>query len=194
MFTTLEDVRADAENRLIEAGRSRHTPMHTPVVGTQGGAMRVMVLREYDPHTRTLRFHTDARSPKCAEIGAGAPVGVLAYDPAEKIQIRLRGQGRIETDTPLADEAWDESTTFARRCYLAEDAPGHAVADPTSGLPDWVEGIKPGEDQVAPARENFAVLLIKVETIDWLYLANSGHRRAQFDLTGDDIAGEWVIP
>ena len=199
MFKTIDDVRADAEARLIEAGRSRHTPMHTPVVGTQDGNMRVMVLRDYDPTTRLMRFHTDARSPKVAEIGAGeggnTPLGVLLYDPEQKIQIRCKGFGRIESEGPLADAAWDQSTTFARRCYLAEDAPGAISDGPVSGLPEWTEGLKPSEAQVAPARENFAILLVEVQQLDWLFLSNDGHRRAV--LTGSAEGGwdgHWVVP
>ena len=199
MIETLDDVRADAEARMIEAGRSRHTPMHTPIVGTNGGDMRVMVLRHYDPATRILRFHTDARSPKVGSIGVGAqgvaPVGVLLYDPAAKIQIRCNGTGRVEIDGPVADAAWADSTTFARRCYLSETAPGAQSDEAVSGLPEWAEGLNPSEDQVAPARENFAVLLIAVDRLDWLFLSNDGHRRAVLEARADGgWDGSWVVP
>ncbi len=194
MFETLDSVKADAIARLVEAGKSRHTPMHTPVVGTSDGDMRVMVLREYDPDTRRLRFHTDARSPKCAVVSEGAPASVLLYNPEAKIQIRARGIGRIESQGTIADAAWEASTTFARRCYLVEDAPGAASDAGTSGLPDWAQGIQPSEEQVAPARENFAVLLVELERLDWLYLANSGHRRAVFEASDNGWNGQWVVP
>ncbi|MEP5937443.1 MAG: flavin-binding protein [Erythrobacter sp.] len=199
MIETLDDVRADAEARMIEAGRSRHTPMHTPVVGTGNGDMRVMVLREYDPATRLLRFHTDTRSPKVTAIGvgeqAGTPMGVLLYDPAAKIQIRCTGMGRVEVDGAVADAAWAESTNFARRCYLAEDAPGAKSAEAVSGLPEWAVGLNPSEEQVAPARENFAVLLVEAQQLDWLFLSNEGHRRAILTASASGgWDGNWVVP
>lgn len=196
MDKNLDSIAQDIAARLEEAGRSRHTPMHSPVVGTSDCDMRVMVLREYDAKLRRLRFHTDSRSPKCAQMGEGARVGVLFYDPEAKIQIRARGHGRIERDGPVADAAWEASTTFARRCYLAQSAPGEASDEGTSGLPQWAEGIQPSEEQVAPARANFAVLLVELERLDWLYLANSGHRRAVFTAGegGSKWNGQWIVP
>ncbi|NNK46220.1 MAG: flavin-binding protein, partial [Altererythrobacter sp.] len=110
--------------------------MQSPVVATADADARVMVLRAFDSEAWTLRFHTDLRSPKCGVIGDAAPVGVLFYDKPEKVQIRVRGVGRIEHNTPLADQAWSESTNFAKRCYLG-DGPGAASDVATSGLPDW---------------------------------------------------------
>ncbi|MGB7408695.1 MAG: pyridoxamine 5'-phosphate oxidase family protein, partial [Pontixanthobacter sp.] len=157
MNHTLDDpsaVKASIRDLLTRGATSRKSPMHTPVVGTADGDLRVMVLREYDDARHILRFHTDARSPKVAAIEADAPVGVLAYDAQAKIQIRMRGRGRVERDTPIADAKWTESTNFARRCYLAEAGPSSVAAKPVSGLPDWAEGIQPTEGQVAPARPN----------------------------------------
>lgn len=198
MFETFESIRADIAERLGEAARNRKAPMHTPVIATADADARVMVLRAFDPDTWTLRFHTDARSPKCAAVGEGAAVGALFYDREAKVQIRVRGEGRIETDTPLADAAWEESTNFAKRCYLG-DGPGAASDVATSGLPEWAEGIQPTDEQIAPARENFGILLIELEELDWFYLANSGHVRAQFARVGDGWPdakwdARWVAP
>ena len=189
MYETLEDIRADIDRRLVRAAKDRKSPMHTPVVATADADLRVMVLREFDAGKRLLRFHTDLRSPKARTIGEGAPVGVLFYDKGQKIQVRCRGEGRIEHDTPAVQAAWDAGTNFARRCYLG-DGPGALSDMPTSGLPDWAEGVQPTDEQVMPARDNFAILLVEVRSFDWLYLAHTGHMRAQFD--GED--GRWVAP
>lgn len=194
MFETLHDVRADMAQRLAQAARNRKCPMHTPVVATRDADARVMVLRAFDAAAWTLRFHTDVRSPKCAAIGSAAPVGVVLYDPPGKIQIRARGIGRIETDTPLVAQAWEESTNFARRCYLGE-GPGAMSDAPTSGLPAEVEGIEPDELQLVPARANFAVLLVELHSLDWFHLAHTGHVRAQFSRgEGGEWDGRWVAP
>lgn len=193
MYDDLDAVRLDAAQRLAKGASSRHSAFHMPVIGTGDGDMRTMVLRGFDAESWTLRLHTDARSPKVDVIAADSRVAFLAYDPKAHIQLRLRGAGRIETDTPAADAAWAEATNFGKRCYLAEDAPGAIVTAPTSGLPEWAEGIQPTDDQVAPARENFAILLIEVEEIDWLYLANDGHRRAILGV-GEGGEARWVVP
>lgn len=194
MIETIDQVAADIKSRLQDGAKRRKSALHTPVVGTADGHLRVMVLREFDPETHTLRFHTDARSPKCAAISQDPAVSVLAYDAEAKVQIRMRGVGRVESHGPVAEAAWLASTTFARRCYLAESAPSSLAGQPVSGLPDWAEGITPTEDDVAPARDNFAVLLVKVEKFDWLYLANTGHRRAQITPQGGGYSGEWLVP
>lgn len=189
MPETFAAIRADIDHRLTDAANNRRAPMHTPVVGTADADLRIMVLRGYDRDSGTLRFHTDARAPKASLIGDAAAVGVLFYDKAEKIQIRCRGAGRIVRDGPRVDAAWAASDNFALRCYLGE-GPGTPSAVPISGLPAAFEGVEPNDEQVLPARPNFALLLVEVETFDWFSLAHTGHRRAVIE--GGN--GRWVSP
>jgi pyridoxamine 5'-phosphate oxidase len=192
----LPAILAHAWSLLVRGGADRKSPLHTPAVcsvDAQGlPSARVMVLRKADPAASTLRFHTDARSPKVAELN-GKPVAVLAYHPGENIQLRIGGSARVLTDDPVVDGIWDQSTPFARRCYMAQHPPGTPLPGPASGLPPWIEGQQPTAEQIAPARPNFATLWIDVTAIDWLHLANSGHRRAVFRAV-DGWAGEWVAP
>ena len=187
MFAQLDDVRTDLTNRLIRAARDRKSPMHTPAVVTSDVDARTMVLREFDAQEWTLRFHTDTRAPKVAPIEADPRVAVLLYDKGAKVQIRARGTAQILRDAPITQTAWDNGTNFARRCYMG-DGPGAASEAPTSGLPAELEGVEPSDDQLVPARQNFAVLLVSITQVDWLYLAHTGHVRAQFDR---DAAGSW---
>lgn len=196
MSEDLPTILADAWRLLVRGGADRRSPLHTPAVASVDAAglpqARVMVLRKADAATATLRFHTDARSPKVAELD-GQPVSVLAYHPGENIQLRISGTARIGRDDAEVDGIWNQSTLFARRCYMAEQAPGTPLPGPASGLPEWIEGQQPTIDQIAPARPNFAVLWVHVSAIDWLHLANSGHRRAVFR-RADGWAGMWVAP
>jgi pyridoxamine 5'-phosphate oxidase len=189
----------DAAWTLLETGAaSRHSAAHHLVVASLNSVglpdQRVMILRDANRATATLRFHTDARSPKITQLSDHAPVHALLYDPEAKVQLRLSGTAYAETDTSAADAAWASSTTFARRCYMAEAAPGTPSIQPTSGLPYWIEGEKPSEVQVAPARPNFAIVRLTLTEIDWLHLANSGHRRAQLERNGERWHGNWVVP
>lgn len=191
---------AEARALLFCGARDRHCAAHTPVVANMGAdgapSQRVMILRECDWDARRLRFHTDSRGDKASQLAGSNKISVLIYDEPAKLQLRLTGHGQIETDSPATGAAWRESTPFARRCYMAENAPGGISDAPTSGLPEWIEGIKPTEDQLAPARDNFAVLYVIFDRIDWLYLANRGHRRAMF--RWNDAAGawqgQWLVP
>ena len=103
MFETLDDVRKDAQTRLVGAMEDRRSPMHTPVVATADADARVMVLRHFTPWT--LRFHTDTRAPKVAVIARNPQIGVLFYDKAEKVQIRVRGLARVESEGAVAPRA-----------------------------------------------------------------------------------------
>lgn len=196
----LDSVLADVWQRLGRATKDRRAAMHTPVVATIGhdGApsQRVMVLRAFDRASATLRFHTDARAAKVEQVGTGGPVSVLCYDPGAKRQFRLSGTVRIETDTPAADQAWAEATLFAKRCYLADPAPGTVSHSPVSGLPPDIEGRKPDdENEVAPGRANFALLMAEIDAIEFLHLAHTGHRRAVFRTSGDGSwQGQWLVP
>ncbi len=195
MFETLDDCLTDCRNRLIRAALDRRSPMHTPVVVSGDVDARVMVLRAFDGDAWALRFHTDARAPKAAAFVADTRAGLLFYDKGAKVQIRARGRAEILTDTPEVDAAWAASTNFARRCYLGE-GPGALSDVPTSGLPPEFEGAEPDDAQLVPARENFALLRVTLASLDWLYLAHTGHVRAQF-VRGDGAAaweGRWVSP
>ena len=193
MFDSFDDIRADIAKRLGNAAADRRGPMHVPVVVTSDVDARTMVLREFDGEAWTLRFHTDARAPKVAAIEADPRMAVLFYDKAEKVQIRVRGTGQVLTDTPAVDAAWAESTNFARRCYLGE-GPGAPSDEPTSGLPEAFEGVEPTDEQVAPARANFAIVRVELTELDWFYLANSGHVRAAFTRAGGEWQGRWIAP
>lgn len=194
MFETLTDVEADLKQRLIRAAKDRRSPMHVPAVVTSDVDARGMVLREFNSDAWTLRFHTDTRAPKVAAIEADPRMAVLFYDKGTKIQIRAKGTGRILRDDPVTNVAWDNGSNFARRCYLGE-GPGAASGAPTSGLPAEFEGHEPTDEQLVPARANFAVLLVELEELDWLYLAHTGHVRAQFTKAEDgNWSARWVSP
>lgn len=189
---TFDEVETRVAAMLAEGAENRGCAAHTPVVATADGDVRVMVLRAFDPETWTLRFHTDLRAPKCAIVQGDPALHLLVYDRDAKTQLRLAGTAEIVSEGEIVDEAWNASTRFARRCYMG-DAPGEISDEPTTGLPPDVEGVQPTERQLADARANFALLLVRLHKADWFTLDHHGHRRAIIDLTdrGND---RWVAP
>lgn len=196
MREDLQAVLTAAIEHLTNAAQDRRSAMHVPVVGTADGDLRMMVLRACAPDLAVLRFHTDARSRKVAAIIRQPQVSILAHDPEARVQLRLRGHARVELAGVTADAAWAEASAYARRCYLAQAAPGASLSGPASGLPAEVEGQVPSADQLLPARQNFAVMLVEPLSLDWLHLAHTGHHRAQFSrgAIGEAWRGEWVVP
>lgn len=189
---------ADAWRLIGKGVTDRRCAAHHPVVATVDASgrpdQRVMILRAADQQRGVVQFNTDIRSPKVLQIGDSAPAHVLIYEPAAKVQLRLSGSAHIESDGPAAQRAWQQATNFARRCYLAEQGPGTVMAEGTSGLPGWAEGIQPSDAQIIPARANFAVLQMELQSLDWLHLANSGHRRARISRDGGQWIGQWLQP
>lgn len=187
--------------KLLHVGATdRRSPLHTPAVATVTSAgmasQRIMVLREVDRDRRRMRFNTDRRGAKVSEIGQAGGVSLLGYHPEAKVQLRLSGKAVIQSTGPETDAAWEQASLYGQRCYLAEPAPGSAVDAPTSGLACAIEGVKPTPEQLRPARANFAILLIEVEAIEWLYLAHRGHRRAlfQWNAAASRWDGSWLVP
>jgi pyridoxamine 5'-phosphate oxidase len=193
----LDAVLADSLARWTGAVKDRHSPLHTPVVTSVINdlpAPRIMVLRAVSPDGGLFRFHTDARSPKAQHIGAGAPIAVLAYDPAARVQLIARGTARIEHQGAIADTAWDTSALSSRRCYLAAHAPGTPVTEPTSGLPEHLLARAPTAAESEAGRPQFSVLLIDVRELEWLLLTSCGNKRARFQRNAGSWQGQWITP
>jgi pyridoxamine 5'-phosphate oxidase len=197
-YDDLDLTLAHAWSLWVRGGADRRSPFHTPVVVTVDSAgdpqARVMVLRKADAATQTLRFHTDRRSHKVAELAARRAMTVLGYDPAAKIQLRLRGTGQIVTEGPAVDAAWAGSALASRKCYLAAAGSSDVSAGPTSGLPPAFEMRDPTEAESRPGRDNFAILLVTVTSLEFLYLAAQGHRRALFDGPDGKSGATWLVP
>lgn len=153
-----------------------------------------MVLREVLQGCAGLRFHTDARSAKTSQIGDGAPIAVLGYDPETRVQLTLRGIGHVERDSSKADAAWEASALSSRRCYLAAHPPGTEVDVPTSGLPDSLLARAPTANESEAGRGNFAILLVDVVEMEWLKLTSCGNQRARFRREGEIWQGQWITP
>ncbi len=186
----------DARARLIRAAQDRNAAMHAPVVVTGDGDARIMVLRAADADFAALRFHTDRRSPKMAVIGADPRLTILAYDPQDRVQLRLTAQAHIEHHGPVADAAWADATPLSRRVYLVTAAPGGPLALPGSALPEDLRHRRPTPAETEAGRSHFSVILARITVIDWLRLGSGGGLRARFvrDHAGNGWQGAWIAP
>ena len=84
---------------------------------------------------------------------------------------------------------------MSRQCYLGNKSPGSKSDIPTSGLAQDVDNSKYTIEESEIGYENFCVIENFIESIEWLYLASKGHRRAFFILKNDDVVDKkWLIP
>jgi hypothetical protein len=193
--TTLDAVWADLWSRLERGVTQRTDAFHActlATVGEDGADARIVVLRHADRERAQLRFHTDRRSAKLAQLTQDARVCLLFHGQA--MQLRLRGTARIEQDGALGDAAWAATGFMSRLCYLTEAAPGTPSAEPISGLASALMGAQAPLALTEPGRAHFALVTVEVQAIDWLQLFASGQRRAGFSRSGAGWMGNWLVP
>ena len=198
MSDDLDTILTDIWTRWGRGSADRRSPFHTPVVASISVSgttqQRIMVLRHVDRSGSTLRFHTDIRSGKAAQIAEHGTVSVLGYDASAKVQIRASGTAEIITTGTIPDTAWAATSPSGRRSYLTTLAPGTISDQATSGLPKAYETTVPTLPESEAGRANFAIIVITLDRFEWLHLASTGHRRAAFTRSGDTWAGKWLIP
>lgn len=184
----------EAWTMLTRAKVDRRSAFHTPTIATvdaQGcPQLRTVVLRGADKSAALLRFHTDRRARKVAEIAAQPCVSMHFYDKKSKIQLRVTGVATAHMDGPLKEDAWAGSRDMSRECYRINKAPGTRLDDAN----DWAIPQNPEDPDLG--KENFVAVGIQVQSIEWLYLARGGHRRALFQIGegGALKASTWLVP
>lgn len=183
----LDETLAEAFRLLARGVADRRSAFHTPTLATIAAdgapSLRTLVLRGFDAPTRTLRLHTDARSAKFAELTRDPRAALHAYDPGAHIQIRIAGDATPCRDGAAADAAWARATPNSRLVYAQAEAPGTRLADPA--LPPFTGN----------ARAHFATIELRFHSLEWLWLAASGHRRARFTWDGAVRTGaDWRAP
>jgi pyridoxamine 5'-phosphate oxidase len=180
--------------RLLSQGVvDRKSGFHHATVASigEGGQprLRTVILRGCEPQNWALRFHTDLRSKKIAELRADPRVSLQFYDPEQKIQIRLEGKATVHADDAVADAAWAGSRVFSRQCYGIMPGPGTTILD--AGDYHWPQQT---DEATAGGRANFCAVSVSATNFEWLYLASGGHRRASFKRTTDGFQGDWLAP
>ena len=153
---------------------------------------RIVVLRKSDKQNDIVQFHSDIRSNKIEKLKKNNQASMLFYDKEEKIQVRLKVECTINHDNEITKESWLKTGHISRKCYLVDNGPGTESPTPTSGLKPKLDNFEFTMEQSEKGYKNFTVIQCKIKSIEWLYLAAKGHRRARFDLeTNKD---KWLIP
>ena len=66
------------------------------------------------------------------------------------------------------------------------------MEEPSSGLSEDIEKSGFTMEQSEEGYKNFTVIKCKIKSVEWLYLAAKGHRRAKFDF--DNKKENWLVP
>jgi hypothetical protein len=186
-----------AWEQLACGAADRRSPLNTPTLATRStdGAprARTVILRAVDAARRELTVYTDARSPKVGAIHSDPRVALHAYHHSQGFQLRMTGVARIHAGDDVARTAWERLRPENRLAYLGS-APGSQSPGPTAGGPDRFRDRMPDADELGEGLLRFAVLRLRVDALDWLYLHRAGNRRALFRWPGGTLQAGWLHP
>lgn len=153
---------------------------------------RIVVLRKSDQTNNLLQFHSDIRSEKINKLKNNKNASMLFYDKEEKIQVRLKVECIVNHSNEITKESWSKTGHMSRKCYLLDNGPGTESPNPTSGLKPELDNFEFTMEESEKGYKNFTVIQCKIKSIEWLYLAAKGHRRARFEL--DNNKEYWLVP
>ena len=194
-YEDLEEIQNKYWSMLDDAVTNRGSPFRIPVficANQNEVDGRIVVLRRSYRASNILQFHTDLRSPKVDILKKNQNASLLFYDKEEKIQLRVKVKCEINNQNSITEESWKKTQHISRRCYLTDNAPGTISNNPTSGMISKLEDFDYSMEQSEMGYKNFTVIKCKIKSIEWLYLAAKGHRRAKIDLETNKSA--WLVP
>lgn len=173
--------------RLGDAVRDRASPLHVAAfctIGLDGSPRaRSIIPREVSAESRSIRFHTDRRSPKACELGSDPRAAMLYWDPPSRTQLRLSGRAVVSVDDAITRAVVDASHPGSLAVFRNILVPSSSVESPAD-VP-----LAP-----SPLIENVAVVTLNVEALEWLWLDEAGHRRCRFTFSGASMEYQWLVP
>jgi len=180
---------------LTSAVSDRNSEFRTPVFicGNDNNLDgRVVVLRKTSQQYNFIQYHSDIRSSKIEKIKKNPNCSILFYGKQEKIQLRLKAECTVLFNDEITKESWEKTGHISRKCYLVTNGPGTESEMPTSGLDDKFDNFNYTKEESETGYKNFCVIRCTIKSIEWLYLAAKGHRRALFDL--ENNKKNWLVP
>ena len=187
-YENIEQTLITADQILSDAVGNAKTLFHSPTVSSIEDSKivsRVMVLREFNLKERFMRFHTDYRAPKIKQYKKNNTANVLGYDPILKVQIKLQGTIESHYHNSITRSAWDGSTSRSKKCYSVRGGSSFKIDSPSE------YDLKDGN--IEDGYMNFAVLIFTFDSLEYLHLKSSGHRRA-LHTWNDNYASQWLVP
>ena len=194
-YENFKEIKKKIWSMLDDAVTNRNSQFRIPVFicGNQKDFDgRIVVLRKSDQSNNLVQFHSDIRSDKIPKLKSNKSASMLFYDKEEKIQVRLKVECTINHSNEITKESWKKTGHISRKCYLVDNGPGTESSTPTSGLKPELDNFEFTMEQSEEGYKNFTVIQCKIKTIEWLYLAAKGHRRARFEV--DNNKEYWLVP
>jgi len=194
-YEDLSEIKNKIWLMLDDSITNRASPFRIPVFicGNQNDFDgRIVVLRKSVQSNNLIQYHSDIRSDKIDKLKKNKNASMLFYDKEEKIQVRLKVECIVNHYNEITKESWSKTQHISRKCYLVDNGPGTESKTPTSGLKTELDNFEFTMEQSEEGYKNFTVIQCKIKSMEWLYLAAKGHRRARFDLKNNKE--HWLVP
>ena len=194
-YEDFKEIKKKIWSMLDDAVTNRSSQFRIPVFicGDQSSFDgRIVVLRKSDQSNNLLQFHSDIRSDKITKLNNNKNASMLFYDKEEKIQVRLKVECTVNHNNEITKESWSKTGHISRKCYLVDNGPGTESSTPTSGLKPELDNFEFTMEQSEEGYKNFTVIQCRIKSMEWLYLAAKGHRRARFEI--DNNKESWLVP
>ena len=195
-YENFKEIEKKLWNLLTGAVKDRSSEFRTPVFicgNDKDLDGRIVVLRKADQKNNFIQFHSDIRSPKIEKIKKNPNCSMLFYGKKEKIQLRLKIECEVNFNNEITKKSWEKTGHVSRKCYLVNNGPGTVSEKPTSGLNGKFDNFDFTKEESEEGYKNFSVIRCKIKSIEWLYLAAKGHRRALISLEGSKKF-IWLVP
>ena len=195
-YENFNEIEKKLWNLLTEAVKDRSSEFRTPIFicgNDKDLDGRVVVLRKADQKNNFVQFHSDIRSSKIEKIKKNPNCSILFYGKKEKIQLRLKTECQVNFDNDITKESWKKTGHVSRKCYLVTNGPGTVSEKPTSGLNGKFDNFDFTKEESEEGYKNFSVIRCRIKSIEWLYLAAKGHRRALINFEGSKKF-TWLVP
>ena len=147
-----------------------------------------MVLREFDPDKRLIRFHTDFRSVKIEQLKKDSHAAIHGYDPNLKFRYDLMEKQTFITMMKSPKVLGN----CQRRCQKNVILWAGRQEQELMILLGLI--LQLFDFESTNGFENFCVLVFQFESMEFLYLKKSGHRRAIHNWTTGEHQSSWLIP
>ena len=105
----------------------------------------------------------------------------------------MKVESRLHYNDEITKESWDKTGHISRKCYLVKNGPGTKSKKPTSGLDNKFDNFDFTKEESEAGYKNFCVIKCKIKSIEWLYLAAKGHRRALIEFQRSKKFS-WLVP
>lgn len=147
---------------------------------TSEPSLRTIVLRHVSKDM-ILRFYTDGRSNKIAEIKKNNRVNVLFYHQKQLLQVKVEGTATIISNKETLQKYWSGVQPNSRNDYSTYLTTGSPISNPDS--------VKYLDEE-----NHFTIVEITPNRMEYLKLKRPNHLRIQFSKLDGIWNGQFLVP